>query len=328
MNSKIYNILRPKSTKEMYETNKWVLGIEKMDPEELAASSYMLTGPRGSGKTTTARIIANRIGSKSPLEMNAAEERGINEIRDLKARMKLTPIFDARMAIILDEAGELTDQAQKALLKELEDCPKHVCIILSTTDEDRIIPTIRDRCITIPMRPLTEEDSAGFTTYISKIIQSRIKEAEKGSEGWIKAALEGMLNKINKENIKNIIERSNGSIRSTINGLYTFSVTGELPEYIGIDSTVEDIMQLLTKKEYKDIVRIISRMAPTDIRKLHRALGARMLRTATNQKETFFQFKLINEFMKPIEYGCESTVVIARLIETSYRWTRNSAYKE
>ena len=131
--------------------------------------SYLFCGPRGSGKTTTARIMAKAVNCldlqegdpcnnctvctsindgqfMDIIEMDAASNRGIDEIRDIREKVNFSPAQGRRKVYIIDEAHMLTDQASNAFLKTLEEPPAHVMFILCTTEAHRILPTIVSRC--------------------------------------------------------------------------------------------------------------------------------------------------------------------------------------
>ncbi len=131
--------------------------------------SYLFCGPRGSGKTTTARIIAKAVNCLNLcqgdpcnecsvcqsvndgrfmdiIEMDAASNRGIDEIRDIREKVNFAPVQGRRKVYIIDEAHMLTDQASNAFLKTLEEPPAHVMFILCTTEAHKILPTIVSRC--------------------------------------------------------------------------------------------------------------------------------------------------------------------------------------
>ncbi|MEE8465052.1 MAG: DNA polymerase III subunit gamma/tau, partial [Dehalococcoidia bacterium] len=131
--------------------------------------SYLFCGPRGSGKTTTARIIAKAVNCldiqdgdpcdactncrsvnggqfMDIIELDAASNRGIDEIRDIREKVNFAPAQGKRKVYIIDEAHMLTDAASNAFLKTLEEPPPHVIFVLCTTEAHRILPTIISRC--------------------------------------------------------------------------------------------------------------------------------------------------------------------------------------
>lgn len=145
------------------------------------AHAYLFSGPRGTGKTTTAKIFAkavNCLSSDKPviepcnqcelcmavnqgnamdvIEMDAATNRGIEEVRDLRDRVKYAPALGRYKVYIIDEVHMLTTEAFNALLKTLEEPPAHVIFIMATTEPQKIPATILSRCQRFDFRPLTE----------------------------------------------------------------------------------------------------------------------------------------------------------------------------
>jgi len=130
---------------------------------------FLFTGISGVGKTTLARIVARKLGGGDVgiIEINAADLRGIDSVRDLisKANVRLPGV--AAVVYILDEAHQFTRDAQNALLKVLEDTPKGTFFILCTTNPSGILATIRTRCSEYGLLPLNDEDSACLLSDVS-----------------------------------------------------------------------------------------------------------------------------------------------------------------
>jgi DNA polymerase III subunit gamma/tau len=132
--------------------------------------SILLTGPTGCGKTTTGRIIANRLGAKGGdiIELDFASLRGIDSVRDIIHRSQFKPIEGKVKVWVIDEVHKATNDAQNAMLKILEDTPKHVYFILCTTDPQKLIATIKGRCSIFEMRPLSDRQMMGLLRSIVK----------------------------------------------------------------------------------------------------------------------------------------------------------------
>ena len=139
---------------------KSLRGILKRKHED-RPRAYLLHGPSGCGKTTVARILATEFGASGLdfTEIDIADYRGIDTIRKLRERIQLQPMEEGGVkAYILDEAHMLTKEAQTALLKSLEDTPEHVVFFLCTTEPEKLLLTIRNRCHQFAVSVLSEED--------------------------------------------------------------------------------------------------------------------------------------------------------------------------
>jgi DNA polymerase-3 subunit gamma/tau len=148
MSETLYRKYRPKKFDEVIGQEAIVSSLQNALKGDKIAHAYIFGGSRGTGKTTLARIFADALGvSQNDLyEIDAASNRGIDEIRAIRDAVYTLP-FDSKFKIyILDEAHMLTKEAWNALLKTLEEPPSHVIFIMATTELEKIPDTILSRC--------------------------------------------------------------------------------------------------------------------------------------------------------------------------------------
>lgn len=165
----LYHKYRPRKFGEIAGHSEVVTSIRSAMSDPARSQVYLLTGSTGTGKTTTARIMAMSVNCDAPvdgdpclkcgpcesiltgncldvMEINAANTRGIGDMRGLLSSLPMMPMLLNYKIVILDEAHQLTGDAQTSLLKVLEDAPKHVMFILCSTHAKKIIPAVRNRC--------------------------------------------------------------------------------------------------------------------------------------------------------------------------------------
>jgi DNA polymerase-3 subunit gamma/tau len=155
------------------------------------AHAYLFTGPRGTGKTSTARLLAKTINcpnikdgepcntceqcrqitignSFNVIEIDAASNRGIDSIRDLREKVMMPPTTGKYKVYILDEAHMLTTEAFNALLKTLEEPPPHAIFVMATTDVHKMLPTVLSRCQRFDFKRFTTQQIVKHLDYIAK----------------------------------------------------------------------------------------------------------------------------------------------------------------
>lgn len=150
----LYRKYRPKNLDEVRGQEGIVSLLKQVLKNNNPAHAYLFIGGRGTGKTSVARIFAAELGI-APVditEIDAASNRGIDEIRELKESVHTQGFESAKKMYIIDEVHMLTTQAFNALLKTLEEPPKHVIFVLATTDADKVPATIKSRCQIVQFR--------------------------------------------------------------------------------------------------------------------------------------------------------------------------------
>lgn len=144
----LYRAYRPHTFLEVRGQEEAVSVLKAAVEKGTPAHAYLFSGGRGTGKTSLARILAHALGTtdKDIYEMDAASNRGIDEIRELREGVHTLPFESKYKFYIIDEAHALTKDAWGALLKTLEEPPAHVVFVLATTELDRVPDTIQSRC--------------------------------------------------------------------------------------------------------------------------------------------------------------------------------------
>ena len=208
--------------------------------KDRVAQAYILTGPRGVGKTTTARIISKTLNCSTTkngvhcnkcnsckeiidgrnldvLEIDGASNRGIEEIRNLREQIKYTPMNSSYKVFIIDEVHMLTNQAFNALLRTLEEPPAHGKFILATTDIHKVPSTIISRCQRFDFNRITLEI---ISNRLSLILKS-----EKIS--------------IDKDSLLSISQKADGSMRDAL------SLLDQVIAYSGESISIEDVSTVI-----------------------------------------------------------------------------------
>lgn len=171
MNSKtLYLKYRPQRLDEIVGQEELVKVLQNSVSTENLAHAYLFTGGRGTGKTTTARAFARELGIHKDdiLELDAASNNGVEEIKNLTESVHTLPFFSKYKMYILDEAHMLTKAASNAFLKTLEEPPQHVIFVLCTTDPEKMLETILSRCTKFNLKSPNQEVLAKFLTDVSK----------------------------------------------------------------------------------------------------------------------------------------------------------------
>ncbi|MEF3245530.1 MAG: DNA polymerase III subunit gamma/tau [Caldisericaceae bacterium] len=213
----LYRKYRPQSFEEVI----WQTSIVKILREELKqkkiSHAYIFAGPKGTGKTTLARIFAKGLNcvngptdtpclrcvncqsiangtSLDVIEIDAASNRGIDEIRDLKEKVQYVPVSSRYKVYIIDEAHMLTTQAFNALLKTIEEPPKNVVFILATTEPDKIPQTVTSRCEIFYFKPIP----------VNKIAE-KIKEVVQLEGGTVNDQAASLLARLSYGSLRNAL---------------------------------------------------------------------------------------------------------------------------
>lgn len=207
---------RPKTFKDVLGQDHVVQTLRNAIEQERLAHAYLFVGPRGTGKTSTARILAKALNcSNGPsiefdpeedickeiadgssldvLEIDGASNNGVDQVRDLRDNVRFAPSRGRYKIFYIDEVHMLTAAAFNALLKTLEEPPEHVKFIFATTEPQKILPTIISRCQRFDLRPISTEVISEHLKYISdeegvELSESAAWAVAKGADGGMRDA--------------------------------------------------------------------------------------------------------------------------------------------
>jgi len=249
----LYRRYRPDNFQEVVGQEGAVKLLKGSVLRKNVSHAYLFSGPRGSGKTTLARILAKAVNCLDPardgepcgkcsscvsitsgesldvIEIDGASNNGVDEVRELKSHVNLSP-FSARYKIyIIDEVHMLSISAFNALLKTLEEPPGYVIFVLATTEPHKVPVTIRSRCKHVPFHRISEKEISGYLPVIGE------------REGRI----------IDREACFEIARQSDGSLRDALSILEQAMSTSEG------DIKSETISLVLSGGSYADMERLI-----------------------------------------------------------------------
>ena len=248
----LYRKYRPKTLDDIFGQDVIVKIIKNSILNNQISHAYLFAGPRGTGKTSIAKIFAKIINCENQkdckpcgkcvscitennsdiIEIDAASNNGVDEIRELRNKVNLLPAYGKYKVYIIDEVHMLTQGAFNALLKTLEEPPAHVIFILATTDPHKVIETILSRCQRLDFKKISNEAIVENLSKISK--QENID--------------------IDKEALKEIAVLSDGGMRDSVGML------DQARAYTEGKITVDDIHDIngtLTEKDLKELLEKI-----------------------------------------------------------------------
>ena len=255
----LYRTYRPSTFEEVAGQQHIVQTIKNALATGKIAHAYLFAGPRGTGKTTMAKLLAKALNCEhgigcqcneckncvainegthpDVLEIDAASNNGVEEIRDLIDKVKYGTILGRYKVYIIDEVHMMTSGAFNALLKTLEEPPEHVIFILATTEPHKILPTILSRCQRYDFSKVSDQD---------------IKER-------IKVVLEKENIAYNEEAVNLVISLADGGMRDAL------SILDQVLAYSGDQLNVQDVLDIFALESTDEKIALIQSVINGDI---------------------------------------------------------------
>jgi len=248
----LYRKYRPQTLEEVGGQDTIVKIIKNSIENNKINHAYLFAGPRGTGKTSIAKIFAKmvncenlqnglpcgkctnctQINNSDTIEIDAASNNGVNEIRELRNNVNLVPSYGKYKIYIIDEVHMLTTEAFNALLKTLEEPPAHIIFILATTDPHKIPETILSRCQRLDFKKISEKS---IVNRLKKIVEEEKIEIEEDA-------------------LKEIARLSDGGMRDSI-GMLDQAVAYSDQKITTND--IHDINGTLTAENLKNLISVI-----------------------------------------------------------------------
>lgn len=280
----LYRRWRPKNFEALVGQQPVKTALSNALSSNRIAHAYLFAGPRGTGKTSTARILAKALNcdqgptahpcdvcencrritegsSMDVFEIDAASNRGIEEIKSLREQLAFAPVSGRYKIYIIDEVHMLTTEAFNALLKTLEEPPAHVIFILATTDPHKIPATIHSRCQRFDFRRVTVEEIA---EHLAMVAQNSGIDAERDALQMIAIQAEGgmrdALSLLDQCGVMS--EKVTVSVVRDVLGIVGREVLRELIMCIGRQETSEALKQInLLSAQGKDAKQLLSELS-------------------------------------------------------------------
>lgn len=258
----LYRKYRPNNFKEIVGQEHIVSTLENQIKANKIVHAYLFCGSRGTGKTSTAKIFARAINCENNLdgspcgvckvckamndaanidivEIDAASNNRVDEIREIREKVKFSPVNSRYKVYIIDEVHMLTDSAYNALLKTLEEPPKHIVFILATTEPHKLPATILSRCVRFD-----------FGLVSIELLSKHLKDIFKRENV-----------EFDEESVKVIANAGEGSVRDTL------SIADSVMAYTNNKLSLDKVLEILGLNQNETLIEITEALFKKDLGK-------------------------------------------------------------
>lgn len=260
MHLALYRRFRPTKFEQIIGQDPIVFALTNQVKSGKIGHAYLFAGTRGVGKTSCAKIFARAINCKEPvngspcgkcdickalddpnnvdiLEIDAASNNGVDEIRDLREKIKYPPIYGKYKVYIIDEVHMLSDSAFNALLKTLEEPPSHAVFILATTAVYKLPATILSRCMRFDFRLITKENLIKHLKYVFDTIKVEYDE----------------------QSVEMIALNAQGSVRDAL------SIADCVVAFCGKKITIDKVIEVLGTGDWESVFKLSDKIFEKDL---------------------------------------------------------------
>lgn len=303
MHTALYRKYRPDDFASVRDQDHIVTVLQGAIEKKAIPHALLFSGGRGTGKTTLARIFAREIGAAEVdiYEIDAASNRGIDDIRELREAVHTVPYESPYKVYIIDEVHMLTKEAFNALLKTLEEPPAHVVFVLATTEEEKLLDTILSRCQVFRFRSPSRGVLAQVVADVAK------------AEGYTLEPAAADL----------VAVAANGSFRDALG--ITQKVLLASGDTVG---TVDEVATIIGAPRHELVLQVLQAIAAQDT-----AAGLQAIRSAVEAHSDMSMFlRMLLEHLRTVllvrHTPAEAEIYLAHTDETVRSWLESAAKEQ